>query len=126
MSNLPIYRAKKLDSDEYVEGFYVDTVEFLGKILKNKNGFISRDGQWAVIDKSTLSIHFPDMIDSKGKKIFASLCKDDKGGDVLFDTEYEYTLSFDGLKFKLQGLFSQSSFNEFDSWEDFDIIGVEE
>lgn len=23
MSNIPIYRAKKIDSDEYVEGFYI-------------------------------------------------------------------------------------------------------
>lgn len=85
MINLPIYRAKKIDSDEYIEGFYLDTVEFLGKILKNKNGYISRDGQWAVVDKSTLSIHFPDMLDSQGNKIFASLQKNGKGGDILLE-----------------------------------------
>lgn len=41
MNNIPIYRAKKIDSDEYVEGYYSDTAEFLGKILRNKNGYIN-------------------------------------------------------------------------------------
>ena len=40
-------------------------------------------GRLAVIDKSTLSIHFPNMIDSQGNKIFASLSEDRKGGDIL-------------------------------------------
>ena len=82
--------------------------------------------QWVECDESTRSINFEDMIDVKGNKIFASLGEDGKGGDVLFDMEYEYTLSFDGLKFNLQGLFSQSSFNEFDNWENFDIIGIQQ
>lgn len=90
MINLPTYRAKKIDSDEYIEGFYLDTVEFLGKILKNKNGYISRDGQWAVVDKSTLSIHFPDMLDSQGNKIFASLQKNGKGGDLVVSKSYPF------------------------------------
>ena len=35
------------------------------------------------IDPSTLAIHFPDMIDSEGTKIFASLSEDGKGGDIF-------------------------------------------
>jgi len=85
--NIPIYRAKKKDSDESVEGF-------LRSVWQEKNSddkeyitawFISgfHNGNDDRIDPSTLAIHFPDMIDSEGKKIFASLSEDGKGGDVL-------------------------------------------
>ena len=40
------------------------------------------------IDPTTLSIHFPDMIDSQKNKIFASLQKDGKGGDVCSVNDY--------------------------------------
>lgn len=36
------------------------------------------------IDSSTLSIHFKNMIDTDGKKIFASLSEDGMGGDILY------------------------------------------
>ena len=120
---IPYFRAKKLDSDEFVIGFLKNCTDTgLEVFWIQSNEFIDYR-----IDINTLSINFPNMIDSKGNKIFASLQEDGKGGDILSDsdTEYEYTLSFNGLKFNLQGLFSQSSFNEFDSWEDFDIIGIE-
>ena len=120
---IPIYRAKKLGTEnEYVEGFLKNCTDTgLDIFWIQSNEFIDYQ-----IDTNTLSINFPNMVDIKGSKIFASLGENGKGGDILFDMEYEYTLSFDGLKFKLQGLFSQSEYNEFDSWEDFDIIGVEE
>ena len=116
---IPIYRAKKIDSDEYVIGY-------LTKSECDDDFLIRANGEYHFIDISTLSIHFPNMLDVKGDKIFASLNEDGKGGDILFDMEYEYTLSFDGLKFRLQGLYTKSNFNKFDSWEDFDIIGIEE
>ncbi len=126
---------KKIDGTWYAIGFYdckrvVKT--YLGDwetthlILIRKSTAISEVNIAEIIDISTLAIHFPNILDTKGNKIFASLQEDGKGGDILFDMEYEYTLYFDGLKFKLQGLFSQSEYNEFDSWENFDIIGVEE
>jgi len=37
------------------------------------------------IDPTTLAIHFPNMVDKKGNKIFASLNKDGKGGDIVYD-----------------------------------------
>ncbi len=124
----PYFRAKKINGDEYAEGclnvweqnekVYYSIMEI--GIYPNPFNNIH------LIDPTTLAIHFPNMTDVKGDKIFASLQENGKGGDILFDMEYEYTVSFDGLKFNLQGLFSQSSFNEFDSWENFDIIGVEE
>ncbi len=148
---IPIYRAKtikqdyneweecrelkKIDGTWYAIGFYdckrvVKT--YLGDwetthlILIRKSTAISEVNIAEIIDISTLAIHFPGMLYIQGNKIFASLQEDGKGGDILFDMEYEYTLSFDGLKFNLQGLFSQSEYNEFDSWKNFDIIGVEE
>jgi hypothetical protein len=56
------------------------------------------------IHKSTLAIHFPDMIDSEGTKIFASLSKDGKGGrggSVCEDEanpEYSATVIFQQYK----------------------------
>ena len=124
MINLPIFRAKSNEQkNTYVEGLLIGVDEELNLCtIRTKDDYIG--GETCYLH--TLSINFPNMLDSQGNKIFASLPEDGKGGDILFDMEYEYTLSFDGLKFKLQGLFSQSEYNEFDSWEDFDIIGVEE
>ena len=73
---IPIFRAKKLDSDECVIGFIV-------KSECDEDFLIRVDGEYHFIDVSTLSIHFPDMIDSQGNKIFASLQKDGKGGDII-------------------------------------------
>ena len=88
-TNVPIYRAKKIDSDEWVEGFYVDTVDFLTKTLKNTNGYITKNGSFHIVDISTLAIHFPDMLDSQGNKIFASLQEDGKGGDII-ESEFKH------------------------------------
>ena len=76
--NIPIYRAKKIDSDEYVMGMLTKRVftDYL-LIRDDINTNLSK------IDPTTLAIHFSDMLDSKGNKIFASLSEDGKGGDVL-------------------------------------------
>ncbi len=94
MSNMPVYRAKKIDSDEYVEGFYFNICYFKSKHyikeLLNISGFvdgIQNTNNWdyrdVEIDPTTLAIHFEDMLDSEGTRIFASLSKDGKGGDEL-------------------------------------------
>ena len=117
-----LFRAKEKNSNNYVIGYeYYNHIEDEYYITHYVSGSNYK------IDRTTRSINIEDMLDSQGNKIFASLQEDGKGGDILSDsdTEYEYTLSFNGLKFNLQGLFSQSSFNEFDSWEEFDIIGIE-
>ena len=72
---IPIFRAKKLDSDEYVIGFYEGWEE--------KHFIVTSPKEFFKIDLATLSIHFPDMLDSQGNKIFASLKEDGKGGDIL-------------------------------------------
>ena len=92
MIDLPIFRAKKLDSDECVIGFIV-------KSECDEDFLIRVDGEYHFIDVSTLSIHFPDMIDSQGNKIFASLQEDGKGGDIILEpyleTERETVLSYE-------------------------------
>ena len=95
-TQIPIYRAKKIDSDEYVEGYYfyenIEVVkhDFKDVYQKADNHFIHfGNGYTEEIDPSTLAIHFPDMIDSEGTKIFASLSeygKGGKGGDILNKT----------------------------------------
>ena len=116
-----LFRAKEKNSNNYVIGYeYYNHIEDEYYITHYVSGSNYK------VDRTTRSINIEDMLDIKGSKIFASLSENGKGGDILFDMEYEYTLSFNGLKFNLLGLFSLSSFIEFDSWENFDIIGVEE
>ena len=91
---IPIYRAKKIDSDEYVEGFlYQDIICYVPsdgvkadeykKALDKESWFITDNmSRNEMIDISTLSIHFPDMLDNNQKPIFASLQEDGKGGDI--------------------------------------------
>ena len=106
-TQIPIYRAKKIDSDEHVKGWYSDPIIIEGKLylsITNKDGVFR-------IDPSTLAIHFPDMIDSEGTKIFASLSEDGKGGDNLLCDKEEGiaklrngTLSFVGINGSLYGV----------------------
>ena len=94
---IPTYRAKIIDSDEYVES------ETLLKTIDESKIFLAKDfaeeynncievgdfsnlfsvDYWE-IDTTTMAIHFPNMIDSKGNKIFASLREDGKGGDRYY------------------------------------------
>ncbi len=72
---IPIYRAKKIDSDEWVEGLLF--INHLGDYTKQE----SKSLLDIEIDPNTLAIHFKNMIDKNGKKIFASLSEDGVGGD---------------------------------------------
>lgn len=73
---IPIYRAKKIGlNNSYIIGFYQQYIEgFQDNIFHEINN--------TLIDPTTLAIHFPNMLDSQGNKIFASLSKDGKGGDM--------------------------------------------
>ena len=87
-SNIPIHRAKKIDSDEWVKGF-------LQRHINNSNkrkgiNYYSIDEY--EIDSTTLSIHFADMLDSDNKPIFASLQKDGKGGDILKSHKHYFSI----------------------------------
>ena len=83
MINLPIFRAKKLDSDEYVFGVPRQDSKGVYEMIID----VVEDGISGVIQRyievDTISIHFPNMLDSTGNKIFASLQEDGKGGDIF-------------------------------------------
>lgn len=91
MLNIPIYRAKKIDSDEYVVGDLIKKGKWffiaIQDTIDSNNAYdlltFVDNGNIFEIDSSTLAIHFPDMIDGQGNKIFASLSEDGKGGDIL-------------------------------------------
>ncbi len=85
---IPIYRAEKLDSDEWAEG-YLSCDRFLECYLIDTGEEFNED-----IDPNTLAIHFPNMIDKNGKKIFASLSEDGVGGDDLTWGEIEMTARY--------------------------------
>ncbi len=98
---IPIFRAKKLDSDKYIIGQYIETefsneeycdIEEQETIIKHciikdfrtvHDDYEYCNFDITEIDPTTLSIHFPDMLDSQGNKIFASLQEDGKGGDIF-------------------------------------------
>ena len=83
---IPIYRAKKIDSDKYVKGCLVraddydadvdedQVIYFIMEKMENyRTSEIWDFVQNSRIDPATLSIHFPDMIDNDKNKLFASL-----------------------------------------------------
>ena len=74
---IPEFRAKKVDSDEYVEGFYVEVGSAKHIYVNKIVGF-----RTCSIDTSTLAIHFPFMIDNDKNKLFASL-KGKKGASKV-------------------------------------------
>ena len=113
--NIPIYRALKLNTEnEYVEGYYQTET---GTNVEDKNNMFPTlrhiivdldnhqlrldlfgDGklhddshirEQYEIDPTTIAIHFPDMLDSQGNKIFASLQEDGKGGDII-ESEFRH------------------------------------
>lgn len=84
--NIPIYRAKKIGSDECVQGFLFKDTDGYFRItngIKDYKHPLKLPFEY-LIDATTLAIHFPDMLDSQGNKIFASLQEDGKGGDILY------------------------------------------
>ena len=82
---IPIYRGLKLGTEnEYVMGWYSSPIIIEGKTYLS---ITNKDGEYR-IDTTTLSIHFPDMLDSQGNEIFASLQKNGRGGDVCSVNDY--------------------------------------
>ena len=115
---IPIFRAKKLDSDEYIIGDLFDgkyiiakselnrdisealkhiredilTKDCISAECKNEHHLLNKMLNKLLvnerlehiyeIDPTTLAIHFENMLDSQGNKIFASLQEDGKGGDI--------------------------------------------
>lgn len=109
--NVPVYRAKKIDRDKWVEGYLIKSYnkyfianDKASKICDSEGGTVlGYDITYEYadafeIDPTTLAIHFPSMISSEGKKIFASLSEDGKGGDCTFmQNGYNETFCWDSL-----------------------------
>ena len=80
---IPTYRAKsKEQKNTYVEGLLIGVDKELNLCtIRTKDDYIG--GEICYLD--TLSINFPNMVDTQGNKIFASLQEDGKGGDILLE-----------------------------------------
>ena len=85
---IPIFRAFSETFDKYILGvpYFSDGRYYMLVDDCNKNNNIG-SGSYP-IDETTLAIHFPDMLDSQGNKIFASLQKNGRGGDVCSVNDY--------------------------------------
>lgn len=128
--NIPIFRAKKIDSGEYIEGICVND-NLMVEYIFQKNYYSPHIAETSEIDLSTLSIHFPNMLagdsndyDSTGEKdlrVFASLQEFGKGGDIITDGEYDFVPIFNGRSFNLMfvGENTFTKVNEWDDWNNF-------
>ena len=81
---IPIFRAKH----------HRDNIYFIGSLIgKDDEYYIIEDEDmeyYRPIDPTTLAIHFPNMLDCQGNKIFASLSEDGKGGDICYVRDFSY------------------------------------
>ena len=154
---IPIFRANRLDSDEYIigdlfDGKYIiaksELNRYISEALKHiREDILTKDCISAEcknehhllnkmlnkllvnerlehiyeIDPTTLSIHFPDILDSQGNKIFASLQEDGKGGDIITDGEYDFVVIFNGNKFDLMFV-EDNTFTKFNEWDDWNLF----
>ncbi len=82
--DLPIFRAKKIDSNEYIQGSFINHYYDTVNLTRYQNVIFINNIQFFEIDIKTLAISLPRMLDKNGKKIFASLdSKDGIGGDII-------------------------------------------
>lgn len=80
-----LFRAKEKNSNNYVIGYeYYNHIENEYYITHYVSGSNYK------IDRTTRSINIEDMLDVKGNKIFASLQKDGKGGDLVVLKSYPF------------------------------------
>ena len=121
--NIPIYRAKKIDSDKYIQGYLLGMWgEYF--ISWGETNHVPNKVQ---IDPTTLAINFSNMLDSEGNKIFASLSEDGKGGDII-ELEHIRYLEDDEPSYMIKGLclFIDSSFFVDDIDNKFDRVFYDE
>ena len=127
--NIPIYRAKKIDNDEYVifNSFY----EYENKYYAINKIINQTIGGWFTnvmipltykINPTTIAIHFPGMLDSQGNKIFASLQEDGKGGDKMRCDEYYGIAKYLDCEFVVEYENVLENINN----QNFEVIGIRE
>ena len=59
--NIPIFRAKKIDTDEYIEGIGIEDNTIIEYTFQ-RGSYSENIAKISEIDLSTISIHFPDML----------------------------------------------------------------
>ena len=77
--DLPIHRGKSIKTKQYVEG-YLKTCTDTGA---NVYWIQTKDWVDYQVEPETLSISFSGMLDNENNRIFASLTKSGKGGDLV-------------------------------------------
>ena len=119
--NIPIYRAKKIDSNEWVEGTPLK-VNQKTYMVQDGNSDVytdsdtvfddgSIDGEIRIfsniyeVDTKTLAINLPNMLDKNRKKIFASFSKDGIGGDKCINPSW---IGKDALRNKMVALWTEN------------------
>lgn len=138
--NIPDYRAKinikELARGNNIEDYLYKVIRHYvnrGTIIKNQDDYyaIGRLNYYDEIEvfdvedkqilkypyfKTTLAVHFPDMIDSQGNKIFASLSEDGKGGDKYYHETGNGTFIFS----------SMGTIPYYEDYSYYKIIGIQE
>ena len=127
MNNLPIYRAKKLDSDDYEIGFLLNNM-----IVTAYEQEVKRDGiYWksittSKIDPTTLAIHFPD---TNIKDLFFGI-DNGKGASIIEALFIEDNTPFKGVAMHTH--YGYVFYDKNDDWvhitklKDIKVIGIQE
>ena len=88
--NIPIYRAKKIDSDDYVNGYLLDKNTILTKAYYYVQGMPPEvEEYFNNIDPTTLAIHFPDSINTNSEKVWYNL---EEISNIIKDYKNEKTI----------------------------------
>ena len=95
--------------NENCKNEHIELKDMLTKLIYNE-----RLEHITEIDPTTLAIHFPDMLDSQGNKIFASLSEDGKGGDIIKYEMYSNMMHYKKIEPKIKTancMFTSKGFN---------------
>jgi len=119
--NIPIYRAKKIDSDDWVEGYLTNDF-WIGIDQRDYTIYNVQKEKSYRIDIGTLAIHFTNMIDKNGKKIFASLSEDGVGGDIR---DSNWVIFYSDGCIKHRSLDDElEHISNYRIFKDFEVIGI--
>lgn len=120
--NIPIYRANILGSNKNIVGWFILEYYDCVNLIRYSNVIFIDSIEFFEIDPITLAIHFPDMIDSQGNKIFCSLSEDGKGGDTMKDDEYYGIAKYKDSRFVVEYENVEECLYE----GNFEVIGIQE
>ena len=118
-----LFRAKEKNSNNYVVGYeYYNHVEDEYYITHYVSGSNYK------IDRTTRSINIENMLDSQGNKIFASLQKNGRGGDICeskwFNTDVRLTVETESVRYSNSTMI-QDGYN-ISRYEYKKIIGIQQ